>query len=206
MMFSHHSGQTPATPPDTPQTSTATSQPETTPATPVTPTPPADKSAAKQSVSPQAAPASGSAATGASSATQTAAVQNPPRLAPLGFDPKTLDSKKNSKLKIDLSHFPPGLSFTVEMDGKLYYKGPAGSKSDYDNMLVPPGEHQFRVTVSGGTVQKTSNAATGQFVAKKRMALKVELKRKANGITVSSPVLDTGTQVAATLKEDHFFF
>jgi hypothetical protein len=91
------------------------------------------------------------------------------------------------------------------MGGRLYYKGTAGNKTDYDNLYVPPGVHEFRVTVGGGNLQKTSNAVSGKFVAKKRMSLKVELRPQPNGSSGASPALDPATKVIATLKEDHFF-
>ena len=109
-------------------------------------------------------------------------------------------------MKFDLSHIPPSLNFTVEMDGKTFFKGSAANKADYDNLYVPPGLHQFRVEVSAGGVQKLSNAASFQFVAKKHMTLKVELKPQPNATAAGSPVLDPATQVVATLKADFSFF
>jgi len=125
------------------------------------------------------------------------------RLAPVGFNPKTLDPKQNARLKFDLSHFPPTLAFTVEMNGRLYCKGMAGKKSDYDGLYVPPGVHEFRVTVSSGRVQKTSNTVSADLVAKKHFTLKVELRPQPNG---ASGALAPVTQVVATLKTDLFQF
>jgi hypothetical protein len=119
------------------------------------------------------------------------------------FNPKTLDPKQNARLKIDLSHFPNALAFTVEMNGKLYCKGIAGSKADYDGLYVPPGVHQFRVTVGGGSVQKASNTVSAKFIAKKHLTLKVELRPQPGG---SSGALAPTTQVLATLKTDLFQF
>jgi hypothetical protein len=128
------------------------------------------------------------------------------RPAPGAFNPKTLDPRQNTRLKIDLNHFPTGVAFAIEIDGKLYYKGSPSNKSDYNNMLVSPGAHELRVTVSGGNIQKTSNSVRAQFAAKKRMSLKVEIKRRSNGTLVPSAGFDSSAQVVATLKEDHFFF
>lgn len=122
--------------------------------------------------------------------------------AAVGFDPKALDPKQNARLKLDLGRLPGALAFTIEMNGKTYFKGTAGSKSDYDNLYVPPGVHEFRVTVSGGGVQKVSNIVSADFVAKKRMSLKVELRPEARG---GSAALDPAAQVVATLKADRFF-
>ena len=40
--------------------------------------------------------------------------------AAVDFDPKSLDPKQNAKLKIEAEHMPPGMDFTVEMNGKVY--------------------------------------------------------------------------------------
>ena len=126
-----------------------------------------------------------------------------PRLAPVAFNPKTLDPKQNARLKIDLSHLPPAMTFTVEMNGKLYCKGTAGKKADYDGLYVPPGVHEFRVTVSSGSVQKASSTVSAEFVAKKHLTLKAELRPQP---TDNSVALAPNTQVVATLKNDLFQF
>jgi serine/threonine-protein kinase len=129
-----------------------------------------------------------------------------PQSAALGFDPKKIDPKENARLKFDLGHAPPNLNFNVEMDGRTFYKGTAGNRADYDALYVPPGLHQFRVTVSAGSVEKTSNTASFQFVAKKHMTLKIELKPWPNASIAGVPVLDPATQVIATLKADFSLF
>ncbi len=166
------------------QAPTAATKPSA--ATPATKTPMVARSTAPQAANTAAAP-------------PPAAPAPQPRLAPVAFDPKTLDPKQNARLKIDMSRIPSNLDFTIEMNGKLYYKGTAGNKADYDTLYVPPGVHEFRVTVSGA---RTSSIVSAEFVAKKRMSLKVELR------PVSSPgsaTSDAAAQVVATLKEDHFF-
>jgi len=127
----------------------------------------------------------------------------PPRSASVAFNSKTLDPKQNARLKFDLSHFPPMLAFSVEMNGKLFFKGTAGKKSEFDGLYVPPGVHEFRVTVSSGSVQRTSNTVSADLVAKKRFTLKVELRPQANAATGA---LAPTTQVVATLKSDLFQF
>jgi hypothetical protein len=123
--------------------------------------------------------------------------------ASVTFNPKTLDSRQNARLRFDLSHFPPTLAFTVEMNGRLLFKGTAGKKSDYDGLYVPPGVHEFRVTVSSGSVQKTSNTVSADLAAKKRFTLKVELRPQPNGATGA---LIPSTKIVATLKSDLFQF
>jgi serine/threonine-protein kinase len=163
-----------------------------------------------------AAPAAGSAKTAASApqaAQQTAQTTPPPtpaaaalpRMAPVAFNPKTLDPKQNTRLKLDVSHMPPGMAFEVEMNGKLLLKSAAGNKADYDTLVVPPGVHEFRVIVGSGSTEKTSNTVSAEFVAKKRMDLKIEVRLQPNGAPAGSAGLGAGAQVLATLKEDHFF-
>jgi hypothetical protein len=123
----------------------------------------------------------------------------------VAFDPKALDPKQNTRLKLELDHFPAGLAFTVAMNGKTYFKGSAGDKAEYDNLFVPPGVHEFRVTVHGGGVQKASNIVSAEFLANKRMVLKVELRTPANGSQGASPALDPAAQIVASLKAEGFF-
>ena len=89
------------------------------------------------------------------------------------------------------------------MNGKIYFKGAAGDKGAYEDLFVPPGVQQFRVTARAGNVQKSSNTVSAEFVAKKRMTLRVELRPPAGG---SSASLDPAAQLIAALKADRFFF
>ncbi len=155
--------------------------------------------------------ASQQAATGSPAAKTTASVAAkplassaaPPHIASVSFNPKTLDPNKNERLKIDLNHFDPAFTFSIDMDGLAYFKGKAGEKSAYSTLLVPPGEHKFRVTVTGGSVQKTSNVVSAKFVAGKKITLKVGLEPSPKG---SPAVLDPATKVIANLKSGFLFF
>ncbi len=187
------------------------SQPAATlPATPTAPVPqvaatqaPVAPAPEKPSV-PTPTPAAKAPATAKPPATPPVAAPAPQlRLAPVAFNPKTLDPKQNARLKIDLGHLPPTMAFTVEMNGRLYCKGVAGKKADYDGLYVPPGVHEFRITVSSGGVQKASTTVSAEFVAKKHLTLKVELRPQPTG---ASAALTPGTQVVATLKNDLFQF
>ena len=126
-------------------------------------------------------------------------------MAPAAFNPKTLDPKQNTRLKLDVSHMPPGMAFEIEMNGRLLLKSAAGNKADYDTLVVPPGVHKFRVIVGSGNTEKTSNTVSAEFVAKKRMDLKIEVRLQPKGAPAGSAGLGAGSQVLATLKEDHFF-
>ncbi len=126
--------------------------------------------------------------------------------AAVAFDPRKLDPKQNTRLKIDMESLPPSASFVVDMDGKTYFKGSILTASTYNNLYVPPGVHEFYVTVSAESIQKKSKIVSAEFVARKRMTLKVELRTQANGTAPVPPVLDANSTVVATLKTDRFFF
>jgi hypothetical protein len=66
--------------------------------------------------------------------------------------------------------------------------------------------HQFRVEIIAGSVEKSSNTVSFQFVAKKHSTLRVELKPQPNASLAGVPVLDPATQVIATLKADFSLF
>jgi eukaryotic-like serine/threonine-protein kinase len=122
--------------------------------------------------------------------------------AALDFDPKTLDPKTNARLRIDWKHMPAGVEFTVELNGKRYFRrtGAGGSAQD-DELLVPPGIQEFRVTAKSGTVQKASNTVSAEFKAKKRLTLRIEVR--AAGVNPDQGVprgLYDDTQIVAALK------
>lgn len=125
------------------------------------------------------------------------------RLAAVDFNPKKLDPKQNTRLKFDVGKLPATFVFQVQMDGKVYYKGTAGNKQDFDTLYAPPGVHELRIVVGSGAGAKTSNIVSADFVAKKRMSLKVELRPAPAS---SATTLDSATQVVATLKQDRLFF
>jgi eukaryotic-like serine/threonine-protein kinase len=204
--FGFHHSPAPAAP-------TAPSLPSTT----TTPQAPAAQQAAS------AAPTASSASTSAAAKPSAAVVKAPaplnagvsttpapspapvtkPGAVPVDFDPKSLDGKDNTRLKLDLSKIPPTFPFQVQMDGKLYFKGRAGKKADFDMLFAPPGVHELRITVGTGSDAKTSNTVSADFVAKKRMSLKVDLRPAPTG---SATPLDPATKVVATLKQDWLFF
>ena len=127
------------------------------------------------------------------------------QISRVSFDPKKLDPKKSTRLKFDLSHFPANAVVSVVMDGKVFFQGSAGSKADYDNLYAPPGVHELRAIVGGSRVQKPSNIVSAEFIAKKHMTLKLELRPQPNDGAKSSE-LDPSTQIIATLKTDRFSF
>jgi hypothetical protein len=128
-----------------------------------------------------------------------AALPEPP---PVNFNPKGLDPKVNAKLKIEAGQMPANLDFTVEMNGQVYMRRSVeGNKKEYDDLFVPPGVQEFRVTAKNGAVQKTSNIVSTEFKAKKRKTLKIELRLQGTSQGSGVPQdLYPNTQLVVTLK------
>jgi serine/threonine-protein kinase len=125
-----------------------------------------------------------------------------PEPAALDFNPKALDPKANAKLKIEASQMPASLDFTVEMNGKLYMRRSAeGNKREFDDLYVPPGVQEFRVTAASGSVRKSSNTVSLEFKAKKRHTLVIELRTQGSSPGSGVPQdLYQDTQLVLTLK------
>jgi serine/threonine-protein kinase len=125
-----------------------------------------------------------------------------PEPVAVDFNPKLLDPKANARLKIDAGQVPAGLDFTVEMNGKIYLRRSAeGSKSEFDDLYVPPGVQEFRATAESGSVRKSSNTVSTEFVAKKRHTLKIELRTQGTPTRAGVPQgLYADTLIVLTLK------
>lgn len=97
---------------------------------------------------------------------------------------------------------PPGIDFIVEMNGKLYLRRSAeGNKSEFDDLYVPPGVQEFRVTAESGSVRKSSNTVSLEFLAKKRHAMKIELRTQGTATGSGMPEgLYPDTQIVLSLK------
>jgi serine/threonine-protein kinase len=196
----------------------APAQPATSTPEKVAPALPAQGAAAAKTTKPKpgknaaAAPAPQPAPAAAPQPVPQPVAQPAPAPAPssqsaaVAFDPRKLDPKQNTRLKIDMESLPTSASFVVDMDGKPYFKGSILTASTYNNLYVPPGMHEFSVTVIAGSIQKRSKIVSAEFVAKKHMTLKVELKTQGNGTPPVPPVLDGNSLIVATLKTDRFFF
>ena len=170
------------------------------------PSSPAATAPSQHTQKPSPAPSAAQKTAPAKANSAVAALAAPHEQAPsVAFDPKTLSPRQNARLKLQLNHFPAGLAFTVEMNGKMYLKAETGDKAALENLFVPPGVQEFRVTMRGSGVQKASNIVSAEFMANKRMTLKVELRQAAKGSSAGSAVLDPAAQIDATLKADHFF-
>jgi hypothetical protein len=134
------------------------------------------------------------------SSPKAAAVE--PQPAVVDFDPKSLDPKQNAKLKIDAKHAPAGLDFTVEMNGKLYFrKTSAGKNAPDDELFVPPGVQEFRVTAKSGAIMKISNTVSAEFRAKKHITLRIEIRNQGSGSDAGIPqAIYPNTQIVVSLK------
>jgi serine/threonine-protein kinase len=118
------------------------------------------------------------------------------------FNPKSLDPKANARLKIEADRIPANLDFTVEMNGKLFLrKSTEGNKAVFDDLYVPPGVQEFRVTAGSGSLQKSSNTVSTEFKAKKRHTLKIELRTQGGSKGSGTPQdLYADTQIVLSLK------
>jgi hypothetical protein len=125
-----------------------------------------------------------------------------PEPTAVDFNPKSLDPKTNARLKIGADQVPANLDFTVEMNGKEYLRRSAeGNKREIDDLYVPPGVHEFRVTAGSGPIQKNSNTVSTEFKAKKRYTLKIELRTQGGATGAGMPQgLYPDTQLVLTLK------
>jgi serine/threonine-protein kinase len=191
------SQKSPEKPPDTPTTkasSKTASESVPAPTVPAKTVAPATGSAAKKTA------AKIEAKTKGVSSPKAAAVE--PQPAVVDFDPKSLDPKQNAKLKIDAKHAPAGLDFTVEMNGKLYFrKTSAGKNAPDDELFVPPGVQEFRVTAKSGAIMKISNTVSAEFRAKKRITLRIEIRNQGSGSDAGTPqAIYPNTQIVVSLK------
>ena len=186
-----------------PPPSAATSEAPPVPAPPASNVPAAAKPAAsapkKQETKVAAAEKATPPKVGTLAPTAEAATPEP---AALDFNPKALDPKANAKLKIEADQVPANLDFTVEMNGKLYMRRSAeGNKTEFDDLYVPPGVQEFRVTAGSGSVHKSSNTVSTEFMAKKRHTLKIELRTQGSPTGAGVPQgLYADTQIVLTLK------
>ena len=126
----------------------------------------------------------------------------PAELAPVDFDPKTMNPKENSRLIIDATRMPPNLDFTVEMNGKIYFRrSVAGNKPQYEDLFVPPGVQEFHAIARNGEMQKASNTVSDEFKAKKKKTLKIELRIQGQNASAGMPQdLYPTAQLVLTLK------
>ena len=111
----------------------------------------------------------------------------PPAAA--AFDPRKADPNQNGKLKIDVSKFPKGLPFTVQMNNKPYIHFITGDGTSLDNLYAPPGMQQFQVSFKSGGEEWDSKPLSTDFKAKKTKTLKVQLMLNGNSVSkITQPI------------------
>ncbi len=212
----------PAPPAATPESPAPAATPEPTPPAAATPQPPLAKP--DESKSPAKAPAKAKSSTvktppakpeppaPAPAATNPSVAKSvPPPPPPTAsapathstvavFDPRKADPNTNAKLKIELTHLPDGVPYTVEMNSKVYLRGITGESEDLSNLFVPPGVQQFQVTVKSGGQQKVSNIVSDDFKAKKRKTLKIDLLDQATTPSKSAEPISSAAKIFLSLK------
>lgn len=157
------------------------------------PQPTASKTAPPPAANPAPAPAAQSHPAAPAPASQSHPAA--PQPAAPAVDPHKLDPNANSKFKIELSHIPNGLPFTVEMNKTVYLRFISGDKTDLNNLYVPPGIQTFHVTTQNGSQQVSSNIVSSEFKAKKKKSLKIELRNQGTVPAGSASPLSPGAQV-----------
>jgi serine/threonine-protein kinase len=123
--------------------------------------------------------------------------------------PAALNPNEAARLKIDFGRIPDNVGFTVLVDGKpIYQRADAASGAGVsDEPLVPPGQHEIRVLAAvGGVKLGASNSVRGDFEAKKRKTLRVELRDGASGKTLgkSAKVSDGSADFVISFKTGLF--
>jgi serine/threonine-protein kinase len=177
-------GTVPTPPVAGPEKSPDKSPSGTPPASPTPAKPSAGKAVAAKPSSAQPAPApSKPVVASAPPAPANPAPANPapaksqtPAPAPTtAFDPRKADPNKNGKLKIDVSKFPKGLSFTILLNKQPYIRFTTGDGSSLDNLYAPPGMQEFRVSFKSAGQEWDAKPLSSDFKAKKAKTLKVQL-------------------------------
>ena len=113
----------------------------------------------------------------------------PTPAAASAFDPRKADPNQNGKLKIDVSKFPKGLPFTVQMNNKPYIHFITGDGTSLDNLYAPPGMQQFQVSFKSGGEEWDSKPLSTDFKAKKTKTLKVQLMLNGNSVSkITQPI------------------
>jgi hypothetical protein len=168
-------------------------------------TAPAKPSVASPTPTPPAPTPSDSNASPAKPVAQpTPAPPAAPHPASTAFDPRKLDPNTNAKLKIDLGKFPNGLAFSVEMGRQPYLQFVTGDGANLDNLYVPPGVQQFRVTLKSGGQEVSSNIASEDFKAKKKKTLKIQLMEQGNTVSKITLPLSKDAQLFLSISTPLF--
>jgi serine/threonine-protein kinase len=156
--------------------------------------------AAKAAAAPVVAPPPTPVATAPTPQPAVPAPQPPAPPAATSFNPRSLDPKTNARLKIELSHLPDHVPYTVFMNGKVYLRGTTGDGAKLDDLYVPPGVQEFRVSLKSGELEKSSNTVSDEFKATKRKTLKLELRGQQNTPTATPTAFNPDAQIFLSIK------
>jgi hypothetical protein len=84
------------------------------------------------------------------------------------------------------------------MDKKPYLNFITGDKTNLDNLYVPAGVQEFRVSIKSGGQEFDSNIVSDDFKAKKKKTLKIEILE--NGKTPSKVTVPLGKSMQVFLS------
>jgi serine/threonine protein kinase len=180
---------TPASPPAKPSAGKSKSSAQ------ATPPPPQSQAAANTGAAPTPPASSQPAPSPATAAASSAAAANP---AATAFNPRKLDPNSSTKLKIELSKLPSGLPVNVNMNKKPYLSFVTGDKTDLENLYVPAGVQEFRVVIKSGGQEFDSKGISGDFKAKKKKTLRIELMQNGVSLPNATVPLPKDAQVFAS--------
>ncbi len=120
-----------------------------------------------------------------------------------------LKPEESAKLHVDVGRVPDAAGFVLVMDGKPFYQrsGAGTPANPPDEILLPPGQHEFKVVAAQGSVKLgASNSVRGDFEAKKKKTLRIELRDAASGKTLgkSAKVADGSADFIISFKTGLF--
>jgi serine/threonine protein kinase len=179
---------TPASPPAKPSAGKSKSSAQATP-------PPAQSQAAANTGAAPTPPASSQPAPSPAAAAASSAAAS---AAATAFNPRKLDPNSSTKLKIELSKLPSGLPVNVNMNRKPYLSFVTGDKTDLENLYVPAGVQEFRVVIKSGGQEFDSKGISGDFKAKKKKTLRIELMQNGVSLPNATVPLPKDAQVFAS--------
>ena len=81
------------------------------------------------------------------------------------------------------------------MDKKPYLNFITGDKTDLENLYVPAGVQEFRVSIKSGGQEFDSNIVSDDFKAKKKKTLKIEVLQNGKSPSKVSAPLSKDMQI-----------
>jgi serine/threonine protein kinase len=128
----------------------------------------------------------------------TSAAGSAPTASAAAINPRKLDPNTSTRLKIELNNLPSGLPLNINMNKQPYLSFITGDKTDLDNLYVPAGVQEFRVSIKSGGQEFASKGISGEFKAKKKKTLKIELLQNNNPLPNATVPLPKDAEVYAS--------